>query len=303
MVAGDASFRRYFRLRAANASYIVMDAPPAQENVRAFIAVADILRRAQLRAPGIYAQDIEQGFLLLEDFGDRMLKQELAPAQGEQLFAQILPLLMGFTRCDCGGLAAFNAQHIRKELALFSEWYLARHCEHVLQGDELKCWQALGEMLVEACVSQPQVFVHRDFHSCNLQRLADGGLGIIDFQDAMVGPASYDLASWLWDRYLAWPRKDIERWVEQSRSSLAPQLSAAQWLRYCDLTGLQRNIKVVGIFARLHYRDGKAGYLDLLPQFAAYIRDIVPRYAELQPFTAQLLAWLDACPAQSAGPS
>ncbi|NNL56688.1 MAG: phosphotransferase [Pseudomonadales bacterium] len=297
MVAGDASFRRYFRLFAADDSYIVMDAPPAQENVPAFIEVANTLRKAGLRAPCIYAQDIEQGFLLLEDFGDQMLKQELAPAQGQRLFTQILPLLSGFTRCDCSGLPRFDEQHIHKELALFADWYLARHCEYMLPDDELASWRALGDLLVEACQAQPQVFIHRDFHSCNLQRLADGGLGIIDFQDAMLGPASYDLASWLWDRYLAWPRTDIEAWVEQARASLAPQLSPAQWLRYCDLTGLQRNIKVVGIFARLHYRDGKPGYLEMLPQFAAYIRDIVPRYAELQPFAKHLLAWLDACPA------
>ncbi len=188
-----------------------------------------------------------------------------------------------------------NIDSIAREGALFTDWYLAQHCDLVLTCEEQIFWKQLSQLLTEVATAPPQCFVHRDFHSCNLHQLDDGEVGIIDFQDAVAGPASYDLASWLWDRYIEWPRSDIEKWVEQARPCLAPQMAPDQWLRNCDFVGLQRNLKVVGIFARLHYRDGKAGYLDMLPQFAGYILDVVPRYQELKPYEPCLKRWLQAC--------
>jgi len=296
MIAGDASFRRYFRLTADKHSYIVMDAPPEHEDAATFVAVAHKIRAANLRVPSIYAQDLEAGFLLIEDFGDCMLKQHLSNTPGQSLFEQILPLLEGMSRVGTQGLPVLDGASLRSELDLFTNWFLQRHCRHTLAVDERVLWDSLCDLLVEVASSQPQCFVHRDFHSCNLQVLNNGELGIIDFQDAVLGPASYDLASWLWDRYVSWSREEIEQWVEQARPSLAPQLQSEQWLRYCDLMGLQRNLKIIGIFSRLYYRDEKSGYLELLPQFSGYVRDVMSRYAELQPQRAQVIKWLELCP-------
>ena len=296
MIAGDASFRRYFRLTADKHSYIVMDAPPEHEDAATFVAVAHKIRAANLRVPSIYAQDLEAGFLLIEDFGGCMLKQHLSNTPGQSLFEQILPLLEGMSRVSTQGLPVLDGVSLRSELDLFTDWFLQRHCRHTLAVDERVLWDSLCDLLVEVASSQPQCFVHRDFHSCNLQVLNNGELGIIDFQDAVLGPASYDLASWLWDRYVSWSREEIEQWVEQARPSLAPQLQSEQWLRYCDLMGLQRNLKIIGIFSRLYYRDEKSGYLELLPQFSGYVRDVMSRYAELQPHRAQVIKWLELCP-------
>ena len=137
--------------------------------------------------------------------------------------------------------------------------------------------------------------MHRDFHSCNLHRVDDGEPGIIDFQDAVLGPASYDLASWLWDRYISWPRASLEDWMEQARPLLAPLLEASHWQQCCDWMGLQRNLKIIGIFARLNYRDGKREYLELLPRFASYVRDVLPRYSAFKPVQNDLIDWLKPC--------
>jgi len=295
-VAGDASVRGYYRLQSGECSVIVMDSSQDLDAAAEFARVAEILREGGVRVPKIYSADFSAGYLLLEDFGSQMLKAQLADNRGDMLFAKVLPVLQELALCDCQELRTFSAEMLEGELALFEEWYLQRHRNYVLPDTERKCWERLKKLLVESALAQPQVTVHRDFHSCNLHQLDDDEIGVIDFQDAVAGPVTYDLASWVWDRYMHWPRESIVRWIEQGRVSLKPALaqpvSASDWLRYCDYTGLQRNIKIAGIFARLHYRDGKTGYLEMIPRFAAYIREVLPLYAELQFAVEPMDSWL-----------
>ncbi|NNC55513.1 MAG: phosphotransferase, partial [Pseudomonadales bacterium] len=237
----------------------------------------------------------DNGFMLLEDFGDNMLRAELAPDRGQQLFDTVLPALSQMVNCDTAGLPLFDAAAMQKELDLFVDWYLVKHCSIEPTGAQLENWQRLCEQLIDAALAQPQYFVHRDFHSCNLHRIDSGAPGIIDFQDAVLGPASYDLASWLWDRYISWPRESLEQWMEQARPLLAPLLEAAHWQKWCDWMGFQRNLKIIGIFARLHYRDGKSGYLELMPRFASYVCDVIQRYSAFSDVQSDLIGWLEPC--------
>lgn len=295
MVAGDASFRRYFRLTLGQNSFIVMDAPPPQEEVHTFIRVAGLMSAGGLRVPAIQAADAGQGFLLLEDFGDRLVRDELDPDRGQAMFDWILPTLGQLAACDADALPHFDARAMQTELDLFADWYLGRHCELELDAGGRRAWQTFCDLLIDEALEQPQRFVHRDFHSCNLLRVDQGAPGLIDFQDAVLGPASYDLASWLWDRYISWPRSSLEAWMEQARPLLAPLIECSHWQKCCDWMGLQRNIKVVGIFSRLNYRDGKQEYLQLMPRFADYIRNVLPRYPAFNEIQPNMLEWLAPC--------
>jgi hypothetical protein len=296
-VAGDASARQYHRVVANTKSYIVMDAPPDAENIDLFIEVAAQMREASLRVPDIFASDSERGFMLLEDFGDTLVKALLQRENGQQLFNRIMPLLEGMSHCPRAELAVYSSEKLYDELQLFADWYLAAHKQQPISAEHTAeqwwQWQQLCERLIEAAQSQPKIFVHRDFHSCNLQLLNDDSLGIIDFQDAFYGPISYDLVSWLWDRYVEWPRADIEKWMLQAREKLAPQIDAKSWIRLCDLMGLQRNLKIVGIFSRLHYRDNRSGYIEMIPRFSAYLKDVLPRYSELADCGSVVLRYLE----------
>jgi aminoglycoside/choline kinase family phosphotransferase len=283
-VSGDASFRRYFRLTKDGGSLILMDAPPQHENSRPFVDIAARLRRAGLHAPAILHFDFEQGFGLLEDFGDTLYRDLLDERSVDDLFPELFAMLEGLAvRVDAGGLPSYDEHLLQSELDLFTDWYLLRHRDRRLEGQERNLWAGLCATLVESARQQPQVFVHKDFHSCNLLQ-TPGGPGIIDFQDGMRGPVCYDLVSLLWDRYIAWPRERLEGWMLQLRPRLAPALETREWIRYCDWMGLQRNLKIVGIFARLWYRDNKAGYLEMIPRFYDYLLDVLPRYPEFEDF-------------------
>ena len=302
-VGGDASFRRYFRLRLSGRCFVVMDAPPPDEDVTPFIEIAERLRRADLRSPRIYAAQRQAGFLLLEDFSDEMLQRELDPAAGQALFDDILPLLSAMvTRVDSHGLPPYDASRLTAELALFGEWYLPYQRGLKPTVEQQQQWRELSQLLVGSALAQPQGFVHRDFHSCNLHRLDGGEIGIIDFQDALCGPVSYDLASWLWDRYISWPRAALEQWMCQSRPQLAPAMAEGDWIRCCDFMGLQRNLKIIGIFSRLHHRDNKSTYLELIPRFSAYVLDVLPRHVELTPYRPLLQQWLEVEASSQASP-
>jgi len=289
-VSGDASFRRYFRLQSGSESLILMDAPPERENSRTFVDIATRLLTAGLHAPAIVEFDFEQGFGLLEDLGDVLYRGILTP----QSVAGLFPDLFGVLRCmaqkvDASGLPDYDRQRLQAELDLFTDWYLLRHSQSKSSSSEITAWQAACEILHANAGAQPQVFVHRDFHSCNLLYQQGKAPGIIDFQDAVRGPLSYDFISLLWDRYISWPRAQLEAWMETYRHQLEQPVPASDWVRWCDLMGLQRNLKIVGIFCRLHYRDRKAGYLDLIPRFYAYLLDVVPRYPELRALQDLLL--------------
>lgn len=262
-----------------------MDAPPGHEDTAPFVDVTGRLRAAGLHAPAIEAADADRGYLLLEDLGDLLLRDRLTAATADTWFPPLLDLLTCLARdVSADGLPPYDRPRLQSELELFPEWYLGRHKNIQLSCSQLDLWEDLATRLMMSAESQPQVFVHRDFHSCNLLVLGDGALGVIDHQDAVRGPLSYDLASLLWDRYITWPRDQVEAWTEDFRRRTAPALAPDSWQRAVDWMGLQRNLKIVGIFARLSYRDGKAGYLDLIPRFWDYVRGTLRRYPEFRDF-------------------
>lgn len=280
-VAGDASFRRYFRLNCSNKTLILMDAPPPAENVRPFIDVADRLQAANLHVPDILHADENNGFLLLEDLGDEMYRDLVTQDNSQQWFTGLFDVLTTMAiDTNCDGLPVYDRGKLQFELDLLPGWYLKHHRSNMPTARFNQVWPDFCAQLLASAFEQPQSFVHRDFHSSNLLRAPDGSVGIIDFQDAVFGPLSYDFISLIWDRYITWPRSDIEQWMEQMRNLLQLDISAQKWQRYCDLMGLQRNIKVVGIFARLHYRDGKKGYLDMIPRFYSYLLTTLRLYPE-----------------------
>ena len=293
-LVGDASLRRYFRAKHSKGqSLMLMDSPAVDGSMAQFIDIDQRLIAASVRAPQIYAADHQQGFMLIEDFGDHLLKQELSKNKIDALFSKnILPTLLGLSKCSGDELPIFARKKMQQELDLFSDWHCDQHLKSPIKtnrsssknsaSDEKHDWRALCELLITTLEEIPQSFIHLDFHSCNLLRIDKENIGVIDFQDARQGPISYDLASWLWDRYISWPRADIERWIEQARSVLAAEIDSKTWLRWCDFTGLQRNLKIVGIFSRLHYRDHKRGYIELMPRFADYCLDTIKRYPELE---------------------
>ena len=284
-VSTDASNRRYFRIQTHAGPLILMDAPPALENSAPFVEIAGRLRNAGLHAPNILRFDLQQGFGLLEDLGEELYRQRLRPDTADQLLPGLFRVLSHMALAvDDSGLPRYDDQCLQAELDLFTDWYLARHRKHPLAAGERDIWNQLCATLKDSAAEQPQVFVHRDFHSCNLVYLHGEAPGLIDFQDAVRGPITYDFISLLWDRYIAWPRNRLESWMETYRVMLGLDIRPEKWRRWCDLMGLQRNLKIVGIFARLHYRDDKQGYLEMIPRFYQYLLDVVPRYPEFSNF-------------------
>jgi len=282
-VAGDASFRRYFRLMSSGQSRILMDAPPPGEDVRPFIDNDHRLRTAGLHAPEIFHADIANGYLLLEDFGDDLYREVLNENNSDIYFPGLFDVLkkMALT-VDATGLPDFDAESLRNDMDLFPKWYLGRHRKAVSSDSFEPVWDEFCQAVIDSALNQPQCYIHRDFHSCNLLKTSTGDIGIIDFQDARKGPISYDLISLLWDRYIDWPRAQLESWIEEFRLALELDIEPRQWLRFCDLMGLQRNFKIVGIFARLYYRDGKSGYIEMIPGFYGYLTSTLRRYPEFR---------------------
>lgn len=295
-LAGDASFRRYFRVHGHDVTAILMDAPPDKEDCRPFVDVCRRLRAGGVHAPDIIAADLERGLLLLEDLGDELLRDHLHTNNADHWFPLCFSVLQAMARgVDASGLPAYDRQRLLVELELFPQWYLQRHKGIRLSCEDWDSWEALCTWLMASAAEQPQVFVHRDFHSCNLMVQADGSIGVIDFQDAVRGPLTYDFVSLVWDRYITWPRSRLRGWMEAYRQAVAPGADPQTWVRWCDLMGLQRNLKIVGIFARLHYRDGKDGYLPMIPRFWDYLMDVMPLYEETEDFR-ELLERLQCAP-------
>ena len=283
-VAGDASFRRYFRLQVNGIDRILMDAPPPGEDVRPFIDIAGRLRAAGLHAPEILHADTDNGFLLLEDFGDVLYSVLLTEHNANTHFPGLFDVLGRMARTvDANDLPGFDADKFRRDMDLFPDWYLGHHRNTMPRWQIDVIWDEFCVHIIDSALAQPQCFVHRDFHSCNLLKTNGNRIGIIDFQDAVLGPVSYDLVSLIWDRYIHWPRAQIESWIEEFRVQVGLDISPEQWLRYCDLMGLQRNIKIIGIFARLYYRDGKNGYIEMIPRFYKYVTSTLRQYPEFTP--------------------
>ncbi|SDL28386.1 hypothetical protein SAMN05661010_01327 [Modicisalibacter muralis] len=298
LAAGDASFRRYFRLWLADGrTRIIMDAPPDKENSQPFVAIADDWRRAGLPVPALYAMDLDLGFIELEDLGDAALHLcfeagdcEAAATQG--CYERALTLLDALqNRAPCESLPPYDDALLGRELDLFPQWCL----EKLLAIAPPPCWQASRARLIEIALDQPRVAVHRDFDAMNLMR-RDDELWLIDFQDAVCGPLSYDLISLLRGRYCRFSRARYTAWVDAFRQRaiadgrLPTVTDAEAFLFMSDAMAAQRAIKVLGIFCRLTLRDGKQGYLERMPHFLAHLRDSLEAWPEF----AELLGWLDA---------
>ena len=286
-VAGDASFRRYYRVASADGiTRIVMDAPPEHEDCHPFVDVTGRLETAGVHVPHIHAQDLEQGFLLLEDLGDIQYLDRLDQDSAAQLYGEAMAALMAFqTSASPDDLPPYDESLLHFEMELFREWLCGRHLGLELDVQENAMLDAIFTRLVENALEQPQLFVHRAYHSRNLMLTDSNSPGIIDFQDAVRGPITYDLVSLLKDAYIRWPLEQVDRWVAgyaelALQSGLITGAQAQQFQRWFDLMGLQRHIKVAGIFARLYRRDGKAGYLADIPLVLDYIVEMVERYPE-----------------------
>jgi aminoglycoside/choline kinase family phosphotransferase len=296
--SADASFRRYFRLRHEDgASWIAMDAPPGKEDLATYLAVSRLLESCGVHVPHVRAADTGEGFALLEDLGDTHMLTALGNgADPDHLYAEALDEL---ARLQLAGDAAsrelppYDRAVLLREMQLLPDWYCTHHLRIELDASERELLAQTFEWLAGEALAQPQVFVHRDYHSRNLMVLGSRSPGVIDFQDALRGPVGYDPVSILKDCYVEWPRARVEQWLEGYRQrllaggpagrALAGE-SAARFLRWFDLIGLQRHIKVLGIFARLCWRDGKTGYLADLPRTLGYVRSAVQLIPELTRF-------------------
>jgi aminoglycoside/choline kinase family phosphotransferase len=302
--SADASFRRYFRVACDGRTWIVMDAPPEREDSRPFVRIAGLMREAGLHVPDIVAQDLSQGFLLLSDLGPRTFLQAIQAGHPDPhaLFADAREALVAWQLASREGvLPAYDEATLRREAGLFPDWYLARHRGLVLPENERAELTAVIDRILAANLAQPRVFVHRDFMPRNLMVSAPNP-GVLDFQDALHGPVSYDIACLYRDAYLSWDEEIVLdgtiRYWELARSKGLPvPADFADFWRDVEWMGLQRHLKVAGIFARLHHRDGKAGYVEDTPRFLAYMRHTCSRYRELAPL-ARLLDRLEGVEAR-----
>ncbi len=293
--SADASFRRYFRATTQGRHYIVMDAPPAHEDCRPFIAVARLFGDAGVHVPRVLAQDLEQGFLLLTDLGDTTYLSALDASSARELYLASNDALIRIQQASRPGvLPEYDRALLTRELMLFPDWYVAKHLGVDMSDEQKSLLGAVFEGILANNLAQPPVYVHRDWHSRNLM-VADPNPGILDFQDAVYGPITYDLASIYRDAYIQWDEDMQLDWVirywEKARAARLPvRADFGEFWRDFEWMGAQRHIKVLGIFARLYHRDGKDGYLKDMPLVMHYLRKVCERYDELKP----MLYLLDA---------
>jgi aminoglycoside/choline kinase family phosphotransferase len=302
--SADASFRRYFRLDAADgATYIAMDAPPLQENVRSFMHVAEVFGQAGASVPKIVAQDAENGFLLLTDLGPTTYLHELNHDSAYKLYMDAIDALVLIqTQSRPDVLPEYDRAFLLRELMLFPEWYIAKHLSVTLTDAQTKELKKVFDALLANILAQSQVYVHRDYHSRNLMVLQKGNPGILDFQDARYGPITYDLASLLRDAYIQWDEEvvldlAVRYWERAKRAGLPVNPDIDSFYRDFEFMGLQRHLKILGIFTRLCHRDGKDAYLKDLPLVMLYIRNAANRYKALKPLL-RLLDELEEKPPQ-----
>ena len=290
--SSDASFRRYFRVQSGEDTHIVMDAPPPRENVRPFVKVAGLLRDAGVRTPAVHAVDAERGFVLLGDLGNLNYLDALSEETVEALYGDALQALLTLQQGvshETVELPAYDERLLRTELGIFREWFLEAWLGLDLSSRESDILKAAGQILIESALEQPRVFVHRDYHSRNLMVMDGANPGVLDFQDAVIGPITYDLASLLRDCYIDWPAHRVHAWRESYRDALLDaglldDRGVERFNRWFDLMGMQRHLKAIGIFARLNIRDGKPGYLQDIPRTLNYVTEAARDYPELTDF-------------------
>lgn len=291
--SADASFRSYWRVYGRAGSFVVMDAPPDKEDLAPWLDVDRRLRRAGLNAPEVLASDVVNGWVLMSDLGRQTYLPALRTDTVDRLYGDALTALLRMqTEVDTEGLPVYDHARLLSELELLPSWFLQRHL-----GLDPGCagWERIEiafDLLLHSALAQPRAFVHRDYHSRNLLVVEGANPGIVDFQDAVFGPLTYDLVSLLRDAYIVWPRQQVLDWAERHRLALRAagltDADAGTWKRWFDWMGLQRHLKVLGIFCRLFYRDGKPGYLGDLPRVLRYTLDVAEEYAELRDFAAFL---------------
>ncbi len=284
--SADASFRQYFRVtnNKDNKTYIVMDAPPEKEDCRPFLQVTELIRNIGVNAPNIISMDMQQGFILLDDLGNKPYLDHLDENSADNLYVDAIDALIKMQTIDAI-LPAYDEQLLQTEMDLFETWYLNRHLDTQLNETQKALLNSVFNVLIQNAIEQPQVFVHRDYHSRNLMITDQDNPGVIDYQDAVIGPITYDLVSLFKDCYIEWPREKVELWLDLYLARITPArlIDKETLLRWFDLMGVQRHLKVLGIFARLNYRDGKSQYLNDLPLTLKYVLDTCERYEELQP--------------------
>ena len=286
--SADASFRRYFRVFLEGRTVIAMDAPPERENSAPFVHVAGLLRQAGLNAPEILVSDLKLGFLLVTDLGTRLYLHELQKGDPRPLFSDATTALVRWQSATRPGvLHEYDEKLLGRELALFPDWYVARHLGVTLAPAQRESLERVFRAILARNLAEPRVYVHRDFMPRNLM-VCDPNPGILDFQDAVHGPISYDVACLFRDAFLSWDEEvvldgTIRYWEKARAAGLPVRADFADFWRDVEWMALQRHLKVAGIFARLHYRDGKSGYLEDTPRFLGYIRHAVSRYDELAP--------------------
>lgn len=298
LASADASFRRYLRVSftpsagaVQPASLIVMDAPPAHEDCRPFIRVAALFGAAGVKVPQVLAQDLDQGFLLLTDLGSTTYLSALQrdPGRADALYQEASAALVTIQAASrAGQLAPYDRALLLREMELLPEWYMVRHRGHALSAAQRATLSAAFELLLANNLAQPRVYVHRDYHSRNLMVLPADGPGILDFQDAVEGPITYDLVSLFKDAYIEWEEARIldwciRYWEAARKAGLPVAADFGQFYRDFEWMGLQRHLKVLGIFARLNYRDGKSAYLDDIPLVSSYVRKTCARYSAFTP--------------------
>ena len=295
--SADASFRRYFRVHRGGATQIAMDAPPERESLDAWLRVVRILAATGVHVPPVLAVDAEQGFVLIGDLGRHHYLEALGQgADPEPLYADAVDALVRMQSGNPAGAAelpAYDRELLMRELELFTEWFVSRHLSLSTDEDERATIAGAFDWLCDQALAQPVVLVHRDYHSRNLLVRLEGNPGIVDFQDAVRGPISYDLVSLLKDCYVVWPRKRLLAWLDRYREKAAAAgldvaSDRAEFLQWFDRMGLQRHLKVLGIFARLWHRDGKPGYLGDLPRVLDYTLEATSAPPELADFDAFL---------------
>lgn len=293
--SSDASFRRYFRWEGGGKSFIVMDAPPPQENCKPFVDIAFLLAKSGINVPKIYAEDLDRGFLLLNDLGNQTYLDVIDSENADELFKDALQALLAFQQLPMvAPLPSYDVALLRRELELFPEWFVKRELGVEFDSAQQMLWQNVTELLIDSALAQPKVLVHRDYMPRNLM-LSEPNPGVLDFQDAVYGPVTYDVTCLFKDAFLSWSEERVHGWLEdywQQAGALGipVQPDFDDFLRASDLMGVQRHLKVIGIFARICHRDGKPRYLADVPRFFAYIDAVIARRPELAELDVLLLS-------------
>jgi len=284
--SSDASFRRYFRWEGGGHSFVIMDAPPPQENCAPFVAIDHLLASAGINVPVIHAQDLERGFLLLSDLGRKTYLEIIGDDNADALFADAIDALLAQQQLPMQApLPSYDTALLRRELELFPEWYVGRELKLAFSEAQQASWQRISQQLIDSALAQPKVLVHRDYMPRNLMHSAPNP-GVLDFQDAVYGPVTYDITCLFKDAFLSWPQARVDGWLRSywdkaQAAGIPVQPEFEEFQRASDLMGVQRHLKVIGIFARICHRDGKPRYLTDVPRFFAYIDEVIARRPEL----------------------